>query len=128
MAGRACVAGGHAWQGVHGRVMCVAGGVHGRGVCMAGGHGTHASPTRYYKIQSMSGWYASYWIAFLFHIVLKASFLEIQANLYLVLFSSVRGKQHKCSFKTLSHLSFISIFGKVFVIKQPLGHIMWHRK
>ena len=89
---------GHAWQlvcvtgvymvgGMHGRGACVAGGMcgrgghewwghvwggmHGRGhawcrVCMAGGvHG------RYYEIWSMSGWYASYWNAFLFNIVFE---------------------------------------------------------
>ena len=45
-------AGGHAWQGV----------------CMAWEHVWHACPSlcRYYEIWSMSGWYASYWNAFLF--------------------------------------------------------------
>ena len=52
--GEACVAGGH--ESVHGRG-------HGRGVCMAC---TPPPPDRYYKIQSMSGRYASYWNAFLF--------------------------------------------------------------
>ena len=74
-----CMAGrGHAWQGpcmvggdVHGRGHAWQGGMHGRGVCMTGGmccrgHAWHACPLgRYYKIHSMSGWYASYWNAFL---------------------------------------------------------------
>ena len=88
MAGGVCVAGGHAWQrGMHGRGCtwqgacmargaCMAGG-HlwhggrcGRGVCMAGGMcGMHTPHTdRYYEIQSMSGWYASYWNAFLLEV------------------------------------------------------------
>ena len=60
--------GGHAWQeGMHGKGACMVGGVHGRGACMAGGmHGMYP-PSRYYKIWSMSGQYASYWNAFLFH-------------------------------------------------------------
>ena len=43
MAGEACMAGGHAWR---------VGGMRGR----------------YYEIRSMSGWYASYWNAFLFFV------------------------------------------------------------
>ena len=77
----ACVAGGHVWQGA-----CVVGGVHGRGACMVGAcmagehawqggmcgrrHVWHAHncppPTRSYEIRSMSGWYASFWNAYLF--------------------------------------------------------------
>ena len=48
--------GGHAWQGA-----CMAG-----GMCVAGGACVvHMPPDRYYEIRSMSGWYASYWNAFL---------------------------------------------------------------
>ena len=75
----ACMTGGCVWQGgMHGRGVCVVGGMCGRGACMAGGmHGDggvcvaggcacHAHPPgRYYRIGSMSGWYASYWNAFL---------------------------------------------------------------
>ena len=87
-----CMAGGHVWwEGLcgrghawWGRCMCsrggtyVVGGMHGRGhawqgacvgrACMAGGmHGNAQMPppSRYYKIWSMSGRYASYWNAFL---------------------------------------------------------------
>ena len=57
-------------RGVHGRGACVAGGgVHGRGACMAGGmhgwEGACMAVSRYYEIGSMSGWYTSYWNAFL---------------------------------------------------------------
>ena len=78
---RACMAGGHAWWGVHGG-MCVAGGMHGRGACVAGGmcmpgvcmaggvRDMHTPLGRYYSygIRSMTGRYASYWNAFLFDI------------------------------------------------------------
>ena len=51
MAGEIGVWWGHAWQGA-----CMAeGDVHGRGAVCG----------RYYEIQSMSGWYESYWNAFL---------------------------------------------------------------
>ena len=51
MCGRGCAwQGGHAWQGA-----CIAG----------GGLGVRG---RYYEIRSMSGRYASYWNAYLFHI------------------------------------------------------------
>ena len=55
-----------------GRGACMAGGVHSRGSCLAGGmcdrgHACHTHlPGRYFEIWSMSGWYASYWNAFLF--------------------------------------------------------------
>ena len=53
MCGRgACVVGGRAWQG-----SCVAG----RGVCVAGGRGMHGR-----RDGHCSGWYTSYWNAFLF--------------------------------------------------------------
>ena len=57
----ACVTGGvhvsgHEWWGA-----CVAGGMHGRG------HVCHACPPYTMRYgQSMCGWYASYWNAFLF--------------------------------------------------------------
>ena len=58
-----CMAGG-VWQGdVHGRGACMAGGMHGRGACMEGGHAWQGGMR---GIWSMSGWYASYWTAFLF--------------------------------------------------------------
>ena len=50
--------------GMHARKVCVVGGMRGRGACMAG-----VCFTRYYEMRSMSamsGWYASYWNAFLF--------------------------------------------------------------
>ena len=59
--GGACMVGG----------VCGMGGIHGRGhvwrrACMAGGHAWQGTcPPRYYEIRSMSGWYASYWNAFL---------------------------------------------------------------
>ena len=58
-----CMTGGHACWGV-----CMAeGGMHGRGACVVGGmHGRGDVHGRYYKIQSMSRQYASYWNAFLF--------------------------------------------------------------
>ena len=86
--------GGHMWQGdMHGGALhsggggggrvcqgtCMAeGGVHGRRACMVGGHAWQWAcvageacmacmpPGRYYEIRSMSGWYTSYWNAFLF--------------------------------------------------------------
>ena len=70
---RGCVTGGHAWWWA-----CKVGGVHG-GACMVRGHmwwghawqgacmaGGHAWFDKYHGIRSMSGWYASYWNAFLF--------------------------------------------------------------
>ena len=80
-AGRgACVAGGHAWPGVLGCAF--------QGVCMAGGHvwlgGMHAGghahamhapqPDIMRYGRSMSGWYASYWNAFLFIVKLPERF------------------------------------------------------
>ena len=61
MRGRGCAwQGGHSWQE----------GMHGTGACMAEGmHGMHTPTSRYYKIRSMSGQYASYWNAFLYHIL-----------------------------------------------------------
>ena len=50
--GACMVARGHAW--LQGACVVVGGGVHGWGACIG-----------YDKIQSMSGWYASYWNAFL---------------------------------------------------------------
>ena len=71
MAGCVCVVGGMNGRGcmvggMHGRGACVAGGMCGRGVCAMGvcvAGGVHG---RYYKIRSMSRWYASYWNAILF--------------------------------------------------------------
>ena len=100
MAGGMCV-GGHAWQGtcmvggMHGQGGAWAGGhawwgdVYGRGVCMAGGmhgwrgawqgdmHATHAplDTTRYG--QSMRGWYAFYWNAFLFYLRLRVNLCDV---------------------------------------------------
>ena len=49
------------WQGgVHGGGACVAGGVWWGHVWWGGMH------SKYYEIRSMSGWYTSYWNAFLF--------------------------------------------------------------
>ena len=71
--------------GMHGRGSCLTRGMHGRGhawqghtwqgACMAGGiHAMHA-PSRYYEIQSMSGWYISSWNALLFwHVVTQILF------------------------------------------------------
>ena len=60
----ACMAGRHAWQGgMHGRGVCMTGGMCGRGV-HARGHvwqgGVHGR-----RDSHCSGWYASYWNAFL---------------------------------------------------------------
>ena len=59
--------GGHAWQGgmhdrgvMHGGGACMEGGMHDRGDAWQGG-----VRGKYYEIRSMSGWYASYWNAFL---------------------------------------------------------------
>ena len=85
-----CVVGVCVWQGV-----CIAergctcqGGMHGSWVCMAGGcawqggmHGTHAPPSRYYEIQSMSRWHASYWNAFLLHCAIRESWPISQKDL-----------------------------------------------
>ena len=70
-----CVAGGHAWQwvGVGGHVWqgCVCGsGCMAGGACMAGGcawqgRGVHGKGWGVHGIWSISGWYASYWNAFL---------------------------------------------------------------
>ena len=57
----ACMAGGHAWKG-----MCMAGGHSWQGTCMEGGMCGRGVHDRYYDIWSMSGWYTSYWNAFLF--------------------------------------------------------------
>ena len=77
MAGGTCMAGGCAWHGdmcgrewqggVHGIGACVAGVAWQGGMCGRGGHAwdAHPLPSRYYKIWSMGGWYASYWNAFL---------------------------------------------------------------
>ena len=85
MCGRGCVwqggmhGRGHAWHGgVCGREACMSGGMCCRGACMAGGcawvggmHGRgacmpHMPPDTMRYGQSMRGWYASYWNAFLF--------------------------------------------------------------
>ena len=86
MHGRGCVWWGHVWQGVCMMGgMCGEGGVHGggqvwqgcvwwrcawQGASMGRGHVCqlcpHPTPSRYYRIWSMSGKYASYWNAFLF--------------------------------------------------------------
>ena len=83
--------GGHAWRGVCGRGVCMAGGYTWQGACMVGGHvwqggmhgrgsvhsgghvgwGLHAmyAPWQILRdtvIWSMSGQYASFWYAFLF--------------------------------------------------------------
>ena len=69
------------------KVMCLqvclsTGGVRGTwrgGACVAGGHacsGGHACHSRYYGIQSVSGWYASYWNAFLVPFSLQPNFFE----------------------------------------------------
>ena len=80
----ACMAG-----GVHGGRGCMMGGVCDRGACMVGGmHGRCVCvvcmpPSRYYKIQSMSRWYAFYWNAFLLDIILvKVVDLRMINNLY----------------------------------------------
>ena len=62
--------------GIRGRGACEAGGMHGRGcawqgACVSGGAWWGCACMvggmrgRYYEIRSMSGWYASYWNAFL---------------------------------------------------------------
>ena len=64
------------------------GGIHGRGVCMAEGmHGRrcmpHKPPGRYYDIRSISGWYASYWNAFLSRIkIYLAVFVFVLLSMY----------------------------------------------
>ena len=50
---------GHAWQGA-----CVVGGMHGRRTCIAGG--MHGRGHAWQEICHCSGWYTSYWNAFLF--------------------------------------------------------------
>ena len=54
-----CVAGACMVAGMHGGA-CMAGGMCGRGACMMGD-----VQSRYYEIWSMSGYYTSYWNAFL---------------------------------------------------------------
>ena len=55
---------GHVWQGACMVGACMAGGVvHDRDGMHGGGGCVHG---RYYEIRSMSGWYPSYWNAFLF--------------------------------------------------------------
>ena len=64
--GGACVVAGGAWLwegGVHGWGACVVVGGH---VCVVAGVGACVG---YDEIRSMSGWYASYWNAFLFAII-----------------------------------------------------------
>ena len=72
--GGACVAGGHALQGVHAWqggawvVGGMGGGGHGRGACVMGACMPRTPPSGYYGygIRSISGQYASYWNAFLY--------------------------------------------------------------
>ena len=69
-----CMAGEHAWHGgMHGRGHAWHFGVHGRG---------HAWQGRYFEIRSMSGWYASYWNAFL---LLKICIHTAKLESYLVM-------------------------------------------
>ena len=100
--GCAWLPGGHAWlpwgmHGCQGVGVCMVGGMHGcqgghawlpeghawlpGGMhgCQGGMHGCQGVCIGYNQIRSMSGWYASYWNAFLFHV-----FSEILANLWLV--------------------------------------------
>ena len=58
-------------EGVHGGGACVVGGVHGRGACMVGAHVWQGCAWRGACMHGRrddhcSGWYASYWNAFLF--------------------------------------------------------------
>ena len=73
MVGGACMAGQHAWQGR----ACIGGPAWQGGMC--GGRGMHG---RYYKIRSMSGWYASYWNAFLFLLFWLAFDLSLLLGVY----------------------------------------------
>ena len=58
-----CMARGHAWQGHAWQGACMAGGgCVWQGACMVGGM---------HDIRSMSGWFTSYWNAFLCLTVLK---------------------------------------------------------
>ena len=57
----ACVAGKHAWQGAY-----MAGGMHARqGVCVAKGLHCRGEGMHGRRDDHCSGWYASYWNAFL---------------------------------------------------------------
>ena len=68
MAAEACVAGGHVWQGacMVGRGTCMIGGMHGRRRGMHGRKCAWQGDMHGRRDGYCSGWYASYWNAFLF--------------------------------------------------------------
>ena len=76
--GASCMAaGGHAW--LVGECVWLQGVVHGCGGCMVvGGHAWLLGECiGYDEIWSMSGWYASYWNAFLFHIKCPVKYVDL---------------------------------------------------
>ena len=85
MHGRGTCKVGCAWQGA-----CMVGGMHGGGMCSGGTCMVRvcvvrmpppSPPSQHYEMRPMSGWYASYWNAFLYNVVLVQSVANISGML-----------------------------------------------